>query len=195
MHSRIRSLMNMRWQIFPRSQSGKNENPVRGIKWRACCWLRFISNERKSTRLTYRKDVYVRRVFLTADSLFGCFEWLDRLFVICSSYKIINGGIVVICKTDQHFNRNSTGTCLVVRVRTLADMKDFAKLFLGQVRINSEILNTLIFIENTSLVSISIKQTEMWWWIWSKMDSVSCAGCNAEVVLPSTKQSRSWRTL
>ena len=25
-------LMNMRWQIFPRSQSGKNENPVRGIK-------------------------------------------------------------------------------------------------------------------------------------------------------------------
>lgn len=38
---------------------------------------------------------------MTADSLFGCFEWLDRLFVICSSYKIINGGIVVICKNGH----------------------------------------------------------------------------------------------
>ena len=30
---------------------------------------------------------------MTADSLFGCFEWLDRLFVICSSYTYYQNNV------------------------------------------------------------------------------------------------------
>ena len=104
----------------------------------------------------------IRRVFFLYSILYYA-KLSNRFFVVGSSYKIIDGSIIIISKTDQHFNRDPAGTGFVMRIGTLADMKDFAKLFLGQVRINSEILNTLIFHENTSLVSISIKQTEMCW--------------------------------
>ena len=90
-------------------------------------------------------------------------DLFDRCLVVHASCKVIDCSIIIISMTDQHFNRDPAGTGFVMRLGTLADMKDFAKLFLGQVRINSEILNTLIFHENTSLVSISIKQTEMCW--------------------------------
>ena len=39
-------------------------------------------------------------------------------------------GFIIICKADQHFDWNVPGASFVVGVGTLADVKNFAELFL-----------------------------------------------------------------
>ena len=56
-------------------------------------------------------------------------------FLICASHQIVNAGIVVVCKTNQHFNGNVAGACFIMGVGTLADVQNFAELFLLQISI------------------------------------------------------------
>ena len=79
------------------------------------------------------------------DTLCFLFFLFAHFSVICASYKIINAGIVIIRQSDKHFDGNIAGTGFVMRIGALADMQYFTDLFLGQIGVCPQILNTLKF--------------------------------------------------
>ena len=66
-----------------------------------------------------------------------------QLLVIGTANQIINAWIIIVCKSDEHFNWNIPGSCFVMRIGSLADMQDFADLFLRKISIRAQILNAL----------------------------------------------------
>ena len=59
----------------------------------------------------------------------------DGLFVVGTSDQIVDGRIIIVGKTDKQLDRNASGSCFIMRIRSLADVKNLAELFLRQIRV------------------------------------------------------------
>ena len=56
---------------------------------------------------------------------------LRRFFVVGSSYDVVDTGIVVIGKADQHLHGNISRAGFIMGIGTLTDVKNLTHLFLG----------------------------------------------------------------
>ena len=81
-------------------------------------------------------------------------QLLLHFFIVGASNQIVNTGLVVIGKTNQHFNWDIPGAGFVMGIGTLADMQDITDLFLGQVGVCPKVLNSLKFHWFTSFSSV-----------------------------------------
>lgn len=64
------------------------------------------------------------------------------LFLVCTVQQKIDADMVVFRKPDENIRRDIPGAVFIVGVGALGDVQHIAQLRLGQVRVDSEILDS-----------------------------------------------------